>query len=291
MIVLYSFNSTALALNLANALSCSYKEILIKKFFYNEIEITLDHPIKNERVIIVCSIYDSINDTILELLLTANYLKRNGAKEVVAVMPYMPYSRQDKGASPVIALLGSFMKSSGIDKVITLDMHSKKALQLFGIETENISSLEIFKSSLYDKKDYVVVSPDSGGIERAANIAKFLESELVIIEKSRLLDRSCNIIKFSGNVEGKKCLIVDDIVDSGGTLLAATNILIANKAITVEALITHGLFSNECLAKLNNSKLSKIYISNSISCNNTSDLLKVIDITPLIAAHLIASAV
>lgn len=239
----------------------------IGNFSDGELRVEIQDNIE-ENVIIVQSMSNPVNDHLMELLLLIDTAKRAGAKNITSLIPYFGYSRQDRctykhgpiSASLVIKLL----ETAGVTKVITLDLHSKQLEGVFNVPIINLDPASIFFPFYTDAVDTVVVSPDIGGIARANNFSIFLDKDLVIINKTRNTDNECSMSKIIGNVRNKKCIIIDDIVDSGHTLCKAADLLKENGAVAIEAYVTHPVLSSDSKERIMNSQIDKIFVSDSI---------------------------
>jgi len=237
-------------------------------------------------IIIVQSTSTPVNNHLMELLLLADTAKRAGAKNIIAVMPYFGYSRQDRctykhgpiSASLVIKLL----EASGITAIITLDLHSSQLEGMFNIPITNLSTESIFFPVLEQKENVIIVSPDIGGIARARNYSSLLGTDLAIINKSRDTTNACSMSEIIGDVSGKNCIIVDDIIDGATTICMATEILLARGASSVEAVVTHAVLSGDSITKVKNSPLKNIYVSDSIYHKQLSSKFTVLPIHQLL---------
>ena len=239
-------------------------------------------------VMIVQSTSTPVNDHLMELLLLVDTVKRAGAHNITAIMPYFGYSRQDRctykhgriSASLVIKML----ELAGVTEIITLDLHSTQLEGMFNIPVKNLSTESIFFPLLQNKENIIVVSPDIGGTARARNYSSLLGSDLAIINKSRDTNNMPAMSEIIGDVQGKNCLIVDDIVDGSSTVCMATELLLENGAATVEAIITHAVLSGDAISKIEKSPLKNIHISDSIYHQNLPAKFKILAIDELIGA-------
>lgn len=238
-------------------------------------------------IMIVQSTSTPVNDHLMELLLLVDTVKRAGSINITAIMPYFGYSRQDRCTykhGPISAsLVIKMLESAGITEIITLDLHSEQLEGMFNIPIKNLSTESLFFPILENKKNIIVVSPDIGGIARARNYSSLLGSDLAIINKSRDTNNLPSMSEIIGDVRGKNCLIVDDIVDGASTLCMATKLLLENGASSVEAVITHAVLSGNAITSIENSLLNNIYISDSIYHPNLPEKFKTTAIDELIA--------
>jgi ribose-phosphate pyrophosphokinase len=266
----------------------------IKTFLDGEIFVEIEESVRGEDIFIIQSSSNPVNHNLMELLIVADAVKRASAKNIFAVIPYFGYARQDRKAvprTPITAkLVADLLQVSGINHIITTDLHAGQIQGFFDIPVDNIYAQPIFMSHLkrqnFDTENIVITSPDIGGIARARAAAKKLNCPIAIIDKRRDKPGVSEVMNIVGSVEGKVCVIIDDIVDSAGTLCNASNALIDAGANEVISFITHGVLSGPAIERINNSKLSKLYITNSI--DPTSEVLacqkiEVISIAPVLA--------
>ena len=268
MIVLAGSSHPELAEDIALGIGCPLIIAKAKKFEDQELRIQVDGNLYEKEVVIVQSTSKPANDYLMELLLLADTAKRAGAHRIIAVIPYFGYSRQDRPSysyGPISAsLVATLLEAAGVNRVLTLDLHSKQTEGFFKIGVQNFDTSALFAKLFHDKKNQIVVSPDIGGVMRAQKLADMLNVELAIINKTRLADGKCVMNSIIGDVTNKDCIIVDDIIDTGGTLCRAADLLMQNDAKSVSACVTHGVFSGSCIELIKNSSFSSFYITNSI---------------------------
>ncbi|MBP1852613.1 ribose-phosphate pyrophosphokinase [Rhizobium halophytocola] len=207
----------------------------------------------------------------MELLIMIDAFRRSSARRITAVLPYFGYARQDRRASgrtPISAkLVANLITEAGADRVLTLDLHAGQIQGFFDIPTDNLFAVPVLTRDIkehYDLKNVMVVSPDVGGVVRARALAKRLDSQLAIVDKRRDRPGESEVMNIIGDVSGKDCLLIDDIVDSGGTLCNAAEALLANGASSVTAYITHGVLSGGAAARVTASKLRELVITDTI---------------------------
>lgn len=292
MQIISGLNSFTLASKLSKNLNMPLVETVTKHFSDGELKIQVKNKIDRE-VVIVQSTSAPVNDNFMELLLLADTAIRAGAQNITAIIPYLGYSRQDRctykygpiSASVVIKMI----EAIGINRVITLDLHSAQLEGIFGIPIMNLSTERLFIEKIMrmgdDIQNSIIISPDIGGIARARRYSSLLKKDLAIINKTRD-DDVCSMSEVIGDVKGKRCIIVDDIVDSAGTLCMATDLLMQNGARSVNAIITHAVLSGAAVEKIKNSSLERIYVTDSIYHTNLADKFKVISASSLIADEL-----
>ncbi len=294
MKVIVCNSNSLLAEEVCKSLGVERVKADIKTFLDGEIFVEIQESVRGEDIFIIQSTSNPVNHNLMELLIVADAVKRASAKNIFAVLPYFGYARQDRKAvprTPITAkLVADLLQVSGINHIITTDLHAGQIQGFFDIPVDNIYAQPIFMSHLkrqnFDIENIVITSPDIGGIARARAAAKKLNCPIAIIDKRRDKPGVSEVMNIIGSVEGKVCVIIDDIVDSAGTLCNASNALIEAGAKEVISFITHGVLSGPAIERINNSKLSKLYITNSI--NPSSEVLacekiEVISIAPVLA--------
>lgn len=262
MQILAGSNNINLAKLIAHKTQYPLLPYQIRKYPDSELKIEITGKI-SDKIVIVQSIARPVNDSLIELLFLADICKKAGAQEIIAVIPYLAYSRQSRpnkyGNAAPISLIARMLKLAGITRIITLDLHNSHLETIFDVPIKNIALHEIFDPV---QDDAVIISPDIGGIERARAFAG--NQPIAIINKQRLSEGQCVINGIIGDVKGKNCVIIDDIVDSAGTLCQAASLLKSLGARNIEAYVTHGILSEGAIERINNSDISKITISDSV---------------------------
>ncbi|WP_316353201.1 ribose-phosphate diphosphokinase [Candidatus Trichorickettsia mobilis] len=276
-----------LAKQLSQQLNIEYIAADIQKFADEELRIQFTTPLYTDDIIIVQSTSNPANDYLMELLLLVDAVKCAGAQRIIAVMPYFGYSRQDRPSydyGPISArLIATLLEAAGVDQLITIDLHSSQIEGFFKIGVQNINSIPLFTTSITENQNLVVVSPDIGGINRAQKLSSYLGVDIAIINKIRNTYNKCSMQQLIGNVSGKKCLLIDDIVDTGNTICQATDLLLDKGAVAVEAFITHAVLSEPAISNIMQSRLEKISITNSIVHHHLPRKFKVIGLNSLLA--------
>ncbi|GAB4163677.1 MAG: ribose-phosphate pyrophosphokinase [Rickettsiaceae bacterium] len=261
----------------------------INKFSDSELKIQVDGNI-GEEVILFQSTSAPVNDHLMELLLLADTAKRAGASKIIAVIPYFGYGRQDRCTyknGPISAsLVAKMIEAAGITKIITLDLHSNQLEGFFNIPVVNLVAESIFFPVIQKQENTIVVSPDLGGISRARSYSLLLGVQMAIVNKSRDLNNICSTNGIMGDVKGKHCVIVDDIIDGANTICLATDLLFEKGASSVEAIVTHGVLSGDAIKKVENSGLKNLYVADSIPITELTDKLTVLPAHELFAAAL-----
>jgi ribose-phosphate pyrophosphokinase len=267
MQIISGLSNKPLAEHIARLLNCPLLASQTTSFQDGEMKVQVNDPIGSDVVIIQSTSYPA-NDHLMELLLLIDTAKRAGARHITAVIPYFGYSRQDRCTykyGPLSAsLVVRMLETAGVNKVITLDLHSAQLEGVFSVPITNISIEKIFIAHLIKSDNYVVISPDIGGITRARSVSALLDCDLAIINKSRDSTNSVSMSEIYGNIKGKKCLLVDDIIDSGNTLIKAAQLLHEHGAKSVEACVSHAVLSGNAKINLVNSIIDKIYVSDSV---------------------------
>tara|TARA_B100000965_G_scaffold360338_1_gene341007 strand:+ start:22 stop:954 length:933 start_codon:yes stop_codon:yes gene_type:complete len=250
----------------------------IKKFSDGEIYVEINENIRGNSIFVIQSISSPANDNLMELLLCIDALKRSSAKNITAVIPYFGYARQDRKVVPRTSisakLVSNLITNAGADRVVTIDLHAGQIQGFFDIPVDNLFATPIFARHVRKKiknKNLICVAPDVGGTERARALGKFLNAGLAIIDKRRPAPGKSVVMNVIGNVKGRTCIIVDDIIDSGGTIVNAANALTDRGAKEVHVYITHGVLSGKAVQKIKNSKIKRLVITDTI---DNSDKLK-----------------
>jgi len=244
----------------------------VRRFSDMEVFVEILENVRGEDVFVIQSTSFPANDHLMELLVAIDALKRGSARRVTAVIPYYGYARQDRKSSPrspiSAKLVANMITAAGADRVLTLDLHSGQIQGFFDIPTDNLSAAPVFVKEIKDRhsrQDLVIVSPDVGGVFRARDIARRLDADrLAIIDKRRERAGVSEVVNIIGDVAGQRCIIIDDIVDTAGTLCNAAVALIEAGASSVNAYITHGVLSGEAVSRVEASPIETLVITDSI---------------------------
>ena len=260
-----------LAEAICNYLNVPLGKATVRRFADQEIFVEIQENVRGEDIFIVQSTSFPANDHLMELLIMIDAFRRSSARRITAVLPYFGYARQDRRASgrtPISAkLVSNLITHAGADRVLTLDLHAGQIQGFFDIPTDNLFAVPILTRDIkehYDLENIMVVSPDVGGVVRARALSKRLDCMLAIVDKRRDRPGESEVMNVIGDVTGKDCLLIDDIVDSGGTLCNAAEALLKNGAMSVTAYITHGVLSGGAVARIDASKLKELVITDSI---------------------------
>jgi ribose-phosphate pyrophosphokinase len=243
----------------------------VRRFSDMEIFVEIEENVRGEDVFVIQSTSYPANDNLMELLVTLDALKRSSTRRATAVIPYYGYARQDRKSAPrtpiSAKLVANMITVAGADRVLTLDLHAGQIQGFFDIPTDNLFAAPVFVKDIkerYDGEDLVIVSPDVGGVVRARAIARRLDADLAIIDKRRERAGVSEVMNLIGDVRGRRCILVDDIVDSAGTLCNAAEALIEAGASAVSAYATHGVLSGGAVARVVSSPLDTLVITDSI---------------------------
>ncbi len=268
----------------------------IRKFADGEIYIEINENIRGNSIFLIQSISSPANDNLMELLLCVDALKRSSAKNITAVIPYFGYARQDRKVAPRTSisakLVSNLITKAGADRVVTVDLHAGQIQGFFDIPVDNLFATPIFTRHIKRKiknKNLICVAPDVGGVERARALGRKLNAELAIIDKRRSAPGKSLVMNVIGNVKDKICIIVDDLIDSGGTIVNATEALKKRGAKEVHVYVTHGVLSGDAIKKIKKSKIKNLVVTDTI--NISDKVKKVRNIEILSISNLLAEAI
>ena len=274
-IKIFSLNSNPkLAQEIADYVGVELSKCQVTRFADGEVQINIDETVRGHAVFIVQSTNKPVNENYMELFIMIDALKRASAKSINVVMPYYGYSRQDRKASsrqPISAkLMADLLQVAGTDRVICMDLHADQIQGFFDIPIDNFRALPIFAEYFVNKhlEDVVVISPDHGGTTRARRLADAIDAPIAIIDKRRPKPNVAQVMNLIGEVEGKNCVIIDDIVDTAGTLVAAVNVLKQKGAKSVYCCCTHPILSDPATERIANSALSEFVTTNTIALDD-----------------------
>jgi ribose-phosphate pyrophosphokinase len=252
----------------------------IRRFADEEVYVEIKENIRGEDVFVIESTSYPANDNLMELLVIIDALKRASAKRITAVLPYFGYARQDRKPGPrtpiSAKLVANLISTAGADRVLTVDLHAEQIQGFFDIPTDNLFAGPVFSRDIKDQFDLsnlVAVSPDIGGVVRARAIASKFGASIAIVDKRRPKAGESEVMNIIGEVDGKDCIILDDIIDSAGTICNAADKLIEIGAKSVTAYVTHGVLSGKALSRIKDSKLKEVVITDTI--NNTENAKEV----------------
>ncbi len=268
----------------------------VRRFADHEIFVEIRENVRGEDVFILQSTSFPANDNLMELLIIADALRRSSARRITAVIPYFGYARQDrKSASrtPISAkLVANLITEAGINRVVTLDLHAAQIQGFFDIPTDNLYAAPVITRDLQSRKrngNLMIVSPDVGGVARARAIAQRIGADLAIVDKRRPRAGVSEVMNIIGDVSGHSCVLIDDIIDSGGTLVNAAEALLKAGATEVSAYVTHGVLSDGAAARIAASRLTELVITDSIA--ETDDVKAAKNIRTITIAPLMGEAI
>jgi ribose-phosphate pyrophosphokinase len=286
-------SNPVLAQEIASWLQLSLTKASVRRFADMEIFVEIQENVRGSDVFVIQSTSYPVNDHLMELLIVTDALRRASARRITAVIPYFGYARQDRkvgSRSPISAkLVSNLITNAGVDRVMTLDLHAGQIQGFFDIPTDNLYASPVMVRDIKEKFDLskvMVVSPDVGGVARARGLAKRINTPLAIVDKRRERAGESEVMNVIGDVAGYTCILIDDIVDSGGTLVNAADALLANGAKDVYAYLTHGVLSGGAAARITGSKLKELVITDSIQPTDAvknSPNIRVLSIASLIA--------
>ena len=285
-----------LANEIAGGLGLPLTKTVVRRFADMEIFVEIQENVRGSDAFILQSTSFPANDNLMELLIITDALRRSSARRITAVIPYFGYARQDRKSgsrTPISAkLVANLITNAGVDRVMTLDLHAGQIQGFFDIPTDNLFAAPLMVRDIkerFDLSKVMVVSPDVGGVARARGLAKRINVPIAICDKRRERAGESEVMNVIGGVSGYTCILVDDIVDSGGTLVNAADALIAHGAKDVYAYITHGVLSGGAVTRITSSRLKELVITDSIQ--PTEAVRKAPNIRTLSVASLIAEAI
>ncbi|GGZ36495.1 ribose-phosphate pyrophosphokinase [Asticcacaulis endophyticus] len=291
---LLSANSNrSLSQNIGTYLDMPLTKARVQRFADNEIFVTIDENVRGEDVFVIQSTSFPANDNLMELLICIDALTRASAKRITAVIPYFGYARQDRkvgGRTPISAkLVANLITRAGAHRVLTMDLHAGQIQGFFDIPTDNLVAIPFMARDIKDQysnaAEIMIVSPDVGGVVRARALADRLGGDLAIVDKRRPRAGESEVMNIIGEVEGRDCILFDDIVDSGGTLVNAAKALVEQGAKSVSAYISHGVLSGEALNRVDKSVLKELVITDSIEVPEVirnHPKIRIVGVAPLI---------
>ena len=281
-------SNKTLSKNIAKYLKSKLVNSSIRKFSDGEIYIEINENIRGNSIFIIQSISSPANDNLMELLLSIDALKRSSAKNITAVIPYFGYARQDRKVVPRTSisakLVSNLITMAGADRVVTVDLHAGQIQGFFDIPVDNLFATPIFARHIKKKiknKNIICVAPDVGGTERARALGKILNVGLAIVDKRRPKPGQSQVMNVIGDVKGKTCILVDDIIDSGGNIVNSGKALKNRGAKEVFVYITHGVLSGEAVKRIKNSVIKNLVITDTIDNADKTKNVKNIEVLPI----------
>ncbi|MBB5356605.1 MULTISPECIES: ribose-phosphate diphosphokinase [Anoxybacillus] len=293
---LFSLNSNPiLAQEIAKVIGVELGKCSVSRFSDGEIQINIEESIRGCDVYVIQSTSAPVNEHLMELLIMIDALKRASAKTINIVMPYYGYARQDRKArsrEPITAkLVANLLETAGASRVITLDLHAPQIQGFFDIPIDHLMGVPILADYFKEKQldDIVIVSPDHGGVTRARKMADRLKAPIAIIDKRRPKPNVAEVMNIIGNVQGKITILVDDIIDTAGTITLAANALAEHGAKEVYACCTHPVLSGPAIERIQNSKIKELVVTNTIAIPEEKKTNKIVELSvaPLIGEAII----
>ena len=286
-------SSKQLAEKIAKYLEIELTSVQIIKFADGETFVKSNESVRGDKVFIVQSTSNPVNESIMELLIFIDALRRSSAKEIVAVIPYYGYARQDRKASPrepiTSKLVANLLTVAGATRVVTMDLHARQIQGFFDIPVDHMEALPILAKHFikygFSPEETVVVSPDVGGVKRARSLAKWLHTPLAIIDKRRAKANVSEVMNIIGDVKGKKAILIDDMIDTAGTICNAAAALKEKGAIEVYGCATHAIFSGPAVDRLKESAFSEIVVTDTVELpeDKIFDKLRVLSTSKMFA--------
>ncbi|MEH7222923.1 ribose-phosphate diphosphokinase [Bacillus sp. JJ1566] len=292
----FSLNSNApLAEEIAKSIGVELGKCSVTRFSDGEVQINIEESIRGCDVFVIQSTSAPVNEHIMEVLIMIDALRRASAKTINIVMPYYGYARQDRKArarEPITAkLIANLLETAGADRVITLDLHAPQIQGFFDILIDHLMGVPILSDYFKSKnlEDIVIVSPDHGGVTRARKMADRLKAPIAIIDKRRPRPNVAEVMNIVGNIEGKTAILIDDIIDTAGTITLAANALVENGASEVYACCTHPVLSGPAIERIQNSKIKELVVTNTIRLPEEKKIEKIkeLSVAPLIGEAII----
>jgi len=294
---IFSCNSNRpLAAEICEFIGVKLSESEVTRFKDGEVGVKLCESVRNADVFIIQPTCYPTNDNLMELILMIDAAHRASARRVTAVIPYYGYSRQDRKVEPRVPIsakvVANLLEAVKVSRVLTMDLHADQIQGFFNVPVDNLFATPVMVDYLHgcDIKDIVVVSPDSGGVDRARFLAKKLDAGLAIIDKRRPKANVCQIMNVIGEVEGKNCIIIDDIIDTAGSISGAAKALKENGAKDVFCLATHAVFSGNAAENLKSADFKEILITNTIPLRDSMkdmDNIRVLSVAKLIGEAIV----
>lgn len=281
--LIFSGNSNkSLAESIVSRLGMRLGAATVSKFSDGEIMVKIDESVRGRDVFVVQPTNAPSDSNLMELMVMTDALKRASANTITAIMPYFGYSRQDRASEPRVPitakLVSNLIATSGVDRVVTMDLHVGQIQGFFDIPVDNLYALPVFYKYMQDNNlcndDTVIVSPDAGGVARARIYAKKFGMPLAIIDKRRSGPNVAKVMHVIGEIAGKKCILIDDMIDTAGTLTEAAVALMEHGAVSVKAMATHGILSGPAIDRISSSVIEKVIITDTIDNTRLKDFTK-----------------
>ena len=292
MKILSCNSNVDLAKSISKNLNSQLIKAEVKRFSDMEVFVEVQENVRGEDMFVIQSTSYPANDNLMELLVSLDALRRASARRITAVIPYYGYARQDRKSGPrtpiSAKLVANLITKAGADRILTMDLHAGQIQGFFDIPTDNLFAAPVFVKDIeekYEGKPLVIVSPDVGGVVRARAIARRINANLAIIDKRREKAGSSEVMNIIGDVKNHHCIIVDDIIDSGGTICNAAQALMDVGALSVDSYVTHGVLSGSAVTNISNSPLNSLVTTDSIKATEAVKMtnnIRQISIAPII---------
>lgn len=263
-----------LAAEISNYLRVPLLDSKVGRFADGEIQVMINELVRGSDVFIIQSTCPPVNENLMELLVMTDALKRSSCARVTAVMPYFGYARQDRKArarDPISAkLVANLLTTAGVDRILTMDLHAPQIQGFFDIPVDHLEGLIIFSDMItdimkgQDKSDFILVAPDMGSVNRIRKMADLTDLSIAIIDKRREKANECEVMNIIGDIEGKTAIIIDDMIDTAGTITKAANTVVDMGAKRVLVYATHGILSANAVTKIKNSKIERMYLLDTV---------------------------
>ncbi len=293
MKVLAGTSNLKLCKDIARQLKLKLVNSHIRRFADGEVYVEINENIRGNSIFVIQSTSNPANDNLMELLICIDALRRSSAKNITAVIPYFGYARQDRKVVPRTAisakLVSNLITNAGANRILSVDLHAGQIQGFFDIPVDNLFATPIFARYIKNKlklKNIICVSPDVGGVERTRALSRRLNVSIAIIDKRRPAPGKSEVMNIVGNVKNKNCVIVDDIIDSGGTIVNAAKALKEKGAKDVHVFITHAVLSGQAVNKLENSQIKKLITTDTIDNSKkigSSRKIEIISLAPMIS--------
>jgi ribose-phosphate pyrophosphokinase len=277
------------AKQVAKNLSLPLSDAQVHTFSDGEISVQISDSVRGKDIFIIQSTCSPANDNLMELLILTDALRRSSANSITAVIPYFGYARQDRKAAPRVPitakLIANMLQAAGINRVVTIDLHAGQIQGFFDIPVDNLYGSVVFHNYIVNKnfKNLIVASPDIGGVARARAFAKKLNVDMVIVDKRREKANESEVMNIIGEVEGKNIILIDDMIDTAGTIVKAAAALKQKGALSVMACCTHAVLSGAAYEKIKNDALDELVVTDTIPLKEESPKIKVLSVAPLFA--------
>lgn len=268
-------------------LSLPLSDASVRRFSDGEISVQIGESVRGKDVFVIQPTCAPANINLMELLILTDALKRSSASSVTAIVPYFGYARQDRKAAPRVPitakLVANMMQTAGIDRVVTIDLHAGQIQGFFDIPVDNLYGSLVFTDYIKNKnfKNPIIASPDVGGVARARSLAKKLDLDIVIVDKRREKANESEVMNVIGDVNGKDVILIDDMIDTAGTICKAADVFKNRGATSVMACCTHPVLSGSALERISNSTLDELVVTDTIPLKEENEKIKVLSVAPL----------